>query len=73
MMLQGAIGPQSFVIIQSEITDSESNVWLHLEVYKHVFPSYTSRYSVRSKSENTSYRKYLVFFPFQMVFNDIIK
>lgn len=33
MMLRGAIGPQSLVIIQSEITDSESNVWLHLVVY----------------------------------------
>lgn len=27
MMLRGAIGPQSLVIIQSEITDSESNVF----------------------------------------------
>lgn len=33
MMLQGAVGPQSLVIIQAEITDSEGIVWLHLVVY----------------------------------------
>lgn len=33
MMLRGAIGPQSLVITQSEITGSEGNVWLHLLLY----------------------------------------
>lgn len=38
MMLQGAVGPQSLVIIQAEITDSEGIVWLH-RLLTHFLPT----------------------------------
>lgn len=54
MMLQGAVAPQSLVIIQAEITDSEGIMWLHLVVYSHVSFLHEAIQQFSSKSDNTS-------------------
>lgn len=60
MMLRRAIGLPSLVIIQSEITDAESNVWLHLAVQKQVSFLKLVNYAARFKPD----RRFSVFFLF---------